>query len=187
MATDPQLEDFQPGEWDQLVIQGEALPGIAIVNATGRMKVDPKKAAGKNGGTPTFQGREPASVEITLQIHRDDADELLRRIDALWPREPDKKQPNPFDAYHPNLAALGVKSIYLLERSGLTKGPASGSFAITLKAQEFRAPKKSAKPATRTARSSYGNTIAPVGGQSVQPANANQSLPSQDASFTDPR
>ncbi len=181
-----ELEDFQPTEWDQIVVQGEALPGIAIVKVNGKMKVDPKKAAGKNGGSPTFQGREPTPVDITIQVLNTDVDALLKRLEPLWPREPDRKDPNPFDAYHPNLAALGVKSIYLLERSGLDKLMA-GAFTMTLKAMEFRKPKKNAKPATKTAKSSYGNVIAPVGGQSVRPANSNQSLPSQSTSFTDPR
>ena len=179
---------FAPTEWDQIIVEGEALPGFAVVRVNGKLKVDPGKAAGKHGGSPTFQGQDPAQVDITLTVLREDVPKLLKRIEPLWPKDAERKAAkHPIAVYHPNLAALGVKSIYFTDRSGLDKGPATGSFVMTLKAVEFRLAKKNAKPATRKPKSSYGNTIAPKGGQSVQPDNANATLPSGDAKYTAPR
>lgn len=193
-----------PGDWDTLVWGGQVMPGLATVELTQAMKVQHNKARGKHGGTPIFQGREPAkNIDIRIVIWT--AAQLRtfqERLAVLWPNEPGKKEPTPFDIVHPNTTLLGIKSAFPVEVSGLKDGPVHGAKTCTIKAQEFRLGDKK-KNATKRAKSSKGvdNVIAPErlqkpkpgpAGQSASPsaytpANQNFSTPSGDANFTAPR
>jgi hypothetical protein len=174
-----------PGAWDRITIAGKKLPGLAIVNADSQFKVDPKKSPGKSGATPTFHGRRPADIDIQVIIWTEDQlDELTEQLVVLWPAEPDRKKPQPVDVYHPSLALLGIKSMYLTQVSGLKPGPVSKSMSMSMKAHEYRRGGKKSESLTPDG-SAPPNVIAPARLQ--QSANAPQALPSTDTSFTNPR
>lgn len=192
-----------PGDWDTLIWGGgEAWPGLAQVKLSQAMKIDAKKAKGKNGGTPTFHGREPAkNIDIRVVVWTaKQFEKLQERLAFVWPKNPDKKAPAHHDITHPNCALLGVKSAFPTEVSGLEDGPVPFAKTISIKAQEFRLG--DGKDHSKTVKGSTGpdNVLLPKrlrkpkpgpAGQTTStpstPANQNQSLPSQDASFTAPR
>jgi hypothetical protein len=142
----PFWED-EPDIWDEIIFDGFAMPGLAIVSASIGRKIDTKSASGSDGATLTDKGYEPGKVDIKLVLWtREQLEDYLRVRPRRRPNEPRR----PIAVEHPALELLNIRSIYINELSSPTPGTVKGTREITIKAIEYRPPTR--RNVTRTPR-----------------------------------
>lgn len=146
-----------PGSWDTLYLGG-TWPGLATVKIKGGQKIDRKSAKGSHGETITYQGRKASDIDITIRIWQSTPDEFswLQEMIALIEPIPGKKDPTPFDIYHPVCAIRHVTSVAIEEIDGPDWDGEKGFMTISIKAIEYVPPPP--QPATVTPKGAVGTT-----------------------------
>jgi len=143
----------QPLAWDTIRIAGQAVPGLAQVDAEREYQTDHKRVAGADGHTLTGFGHMPAKAKITLRIW---TDEQLNRLDQLMPTlfpPPRRGRPQPVDVQHPALKRLYVRSLYFT-KIGSLKSSRGGVYEMQLEAVEFLPVNATAPSVTSTPKGS---------------------------------
>ena len=156
-----------PSAWDTLWVAGVPLPGKALVQGARKIKVDQRDAAGTDGSTLTFLGRDSSEITVKLEIWTaDQLAEWAKMAPKLQP-PPTQQAPEPFDVYHPALAVNAIKSLYLLDVGILAPMANPGVFETQLRFIEFLNP-KAVKPTT-AAYSASGTGKQGAGKPQTQP------------------
>lgn len=152
--------------WNTLVINDEALPGIATVDVEKARDIEVKKTKGDDGVNLEDNGRTPADVSITLTIW------TVEQWTA-WQRIRPKIDPHgaggirsPLNASHPELADSGIDFIYIKSISSSAPSNRSGK-VIRLSAQQWFPKPKPAKTTQKpkTAETPFRFDIEPLPGQ----------------------
>lgn len=66
--NDPANASDRRGDWDKVLFDGVAMPGIAEVSVVAGRKIDGRGAPGRNGTRLVDKGAEPAKVTIRLKL-----------------------------------------------------------------------------------------------------------------------
>lgn len=173
-AAPDQSPQGNPFAWDTLMIGAQAFPGLALVHAKRRYRLDAKKQAGVDGGTLTAFGHEPGDVDIVVRVWtRSHFLTLPTALLWLLPK-PNKGLPTAVDVSHPALAMLSIRHLFFTDVSAPEPTGTKQMFELKLKATEYLP----AKPATKTVtiQGSLRITQVPVAagtlpGQPTAPAN----------------
>lgn len=185
---------YADNPWDVVTIGGAMLPGRCEVRASPRKKRDKKSPAGKDGATSTVHGQDTVEVDISVLIWMPQQwTRLYQILQVIW--QPAQKGPaKAYAIYHPALEALNIRSVQVLGVGTPVKGEVHGSKVFQIKCEQYEPPGKVVATSTpRQAGLIARRDPAKIGQPPVQqpnvnyqPANANQSLPSQDPSVTGP-
>ena len=202
-----QLGQIYPlNRWDLCILDGKPLPGIARCKAKPQRKIDKKSKAGTDGSNPTVHGYDPGPVEIELTIwHPAQLAILGKLMDRYWPplaklfvknKKTGKISGNvrPFKVYHPELDFLRIDEVLIQSVSTLLPGKVDGTKTITFYCLEFNRslPKNvtstpvAPKPTVIAERRALPAGTSGRSGTNYTPTNANQSLPGNTGSYTDP-
>ena len=162
--TSPFWEEH-PEAWEQILLGAHPLPGLAqTIKVIRSQKLDVKSAPGASGATITYQGYEPAQVEITLRLWtRAQWEALQARLPELEPKA-GQKPPTPFAIAHPLLALRNVQSVYIQEVRG-PEETSPGMWDVTLKCLEYCSKPKS--HSTHTPKTSQA--LGPMANQLIDP------------------
>lgn len=155
----PWLSDNGGESWSSGTLGGARLPGRVSVGVTCSDEIEVKKPKGGNGASTTFQGREPADVEIVLNLE-DDGDgggqEQMKMLEALLDvvrpvitKDP-KKASSALKLEHPKAQLYKIQAVTCRK---IVDPPDTGSDrkTVTLQCVEFVPVKKGA--ATKTEKS----------------------------------
>lgn len=195
--------DSLPSPWDVVSIGDVTLPGISTVTATPSKRLDQKKAAGRDGATPTFVGITPSQVDVHTKVWTAPQWKALQlAIAKLWPTSEGAKQQATYneamEIIHPALTALRINTV-VIQSCTAPSIAERGFISVTFRCVQFMPP--TAKSATKTAANvapapggaqgpdvNPAFVLAPVGGGTVlaRSENAPQPLPSDDLDFTGP-
>ncbi len=127
-----------PEAWNALIIGGEYTPGLAKVTASRVHKWDEKKGKGAAGSTITYAGHDLAEGTISIRMwEAEQYDEWEAKVPAWLP---DPKKPKALDVYHPQLEILKIRSIVVLELSGVDVAT-DGEMTCSIKFKEYQPPK----------------------------------------------
>jgi hypothetical protein len=127
--------------WDRFVVAGRALPGVATVEGSKSCKLDQRNAPGTDGATLTHMGNESSPVTVRLRIWTADQYEAWKSRREELMASTGKARPKPVMVYHPALADLGIKSLYVKEVGFLRTQP-GGLGEVIIKFLEFLPPSK---------------------------------------------
>lgn len=144
--------DEAPKPWNTVLLtapSGEsfALPGIATLSIALDNAIDVKKATGSSGATVTFQGQDPATITVELQMWEKKQLEAWKEAVALLrPRVKPHKKFNFFNLVHPQAMLYRIVAVVL---KSIKDGPKArgDEYRVTLEFVEWRAPEKGG-PAT---------------------------------------
>lgn len=142
-----------PKSWDEITLGGLHLPGIPDVRVKGSNDVEKKKPKGGTGASTTFQGRNAATVSITLTLHdliegTQDWEVLTIVLPVLFPAEADKENGAAFAIEHPMTSLFGIKAVKIETIEAEKKGR---DVIVKIEATQFLPPKKGAAgSATKT-------------------------------------
>lgn len=77
-----------PDAWDTVVLAGQPLPGLCTLSGKGyEAKTERTKRSGQKGRTFTYQGDEPAVIDISLKMWTQaHLEEFARILDLIKPR-----------------------------------------------------------------------------------------------------
>lgn len=136
------IED--PQSWDEVMIGGKRLPGVAVpTNVDSPRDYDVKKAKGKAKAKVTNNGDPPRKPKIAWQFDPaeswNEANQIITEI--IEPRKAGKKL-DPVEVVHPLFARHGIRTCLIVNYDGpnFDKGKAS----ITIDLLEYEAPKPAA-------------------------------------------
>lgn len=102
-----------PEAWNTVRLGDHTLPGIAEVTMGKKRKVDFKYADGKDGGTSTDKGSEPARLKIRLTMNaRQWREEWVPLLPYLEPSE--GKPRGPFGIVHPEPNSRKIEAVEIL-------------------------------------------------------------------------
>lgn len=164
-----------PETWDTVQIGSYVMPGIASCDVSRSQRVDVKPSAGSDGATETDQGVDPAKVEITCRIWKEEHwVGLSTLLHSLSPTPGKKAGRKPKSIIHPTTRRARVKSIKILSVS-MPKPVGKQIFEIKISAIEFFPPPKKAPSVTVTAKSADPAVA------KVQTATGNASAAAYDA------
>lgn len=120
--------------------------GVAIVEIDTSQKIDEQKANGTDKAKTKRNGKEPASVKITLRWTFRIYDEVQEMLAYLDPNGP--QNGGPFTIVHPKAEARRVKDIIVKKMSDV-KNITPGLYEVALDATEWNpAPKTQGRAAT---------------------------------------
>ena len=141
-----------PRSWDNITLGGFLLPGIPDVRVKGSNDVEKKKPKGGTGASTTFQGRNAATVSITLTLHdliegTQDWEMLTDVLPELFPAEADKEKGEAFAIEHPMTSLFGIKAVKIENIEAEKKGR---DVIVKIETTQFLPPKKGAGSATKT-------------------------------------
>jgi hypothetical protein len=153
-------------DWDVLVLGGQQLPGIlSSLDGDKAVKLDESASAGADGATQTNLGNEPAQLSARLLLW---TPEHLARWEAILPTLQSRDggaRPTPLDVYHPALAVMRIRSVFVKKVSVLKRSSTAGVFEVALELVEF-SPKK----ATGTDTLQASSPAAPAAASAQPPA-----------------
>lgn len=192
----------QPSPWDVVIIGDVTLPGISTVTATPSKRLDQKKAAGRDGATPTFVGITPSQVDVHTKVWTAKQwNALQQAIGYLWPTSEGAKKQDTYnqsmEISHPALTALRINKV-VIQSCTAPSIAERGFIAVTFRCVEYIPP--TAKSATKTVTKTTPATsaVSPAVNPALQlsptdgapriasSVNDTQSLPSDDPLFTGP-
>lgn len=135
------------GPWDYVVLGGQVVPGVAVVDVTMGTGLDIQKPKGGKRATIFDDGDPPAEVSIKLLLQ---SDEMEGFRDFIMPmlREPGKNGGRqPLEITHPNCELWGIDTIAVGNIS--SPSPESGGLmTITISATEWVAAPEPVKAKT---------------------------------------
>jgi hypothetical protein len=161
--------------WDKMTLAGRDVPGHVVVFGRRAQRHDMPGVPGQNFARLTNLGYDPTEIDITITLwtggQQADYEDLLLLVQPkpLPPQPPVVltqvqitngvpgppqqvtlvRKPQPIDVYHPALAIMGVKSIFIHDVGLLVPGPVFGTKIATWRAAEF-APIVAGNPDTFT-------------------------------------
>lgn len=148
--------DEDPDAWDTLVLGGETLPGVVVVEPTTKRDFDIKKAKGKTKAKIENQGDPPRKFNVTWQFSSSEWAEVQR----IWPlvidprKSANAKDISPLEVVHPTLALHGIRTVAVEEANG--PKIAKKLYTVTLSLIEVEKP----QPAPGLGGSAKGQTAA---------------------------
>ncbi len=157
----PWLSDNGGKPWNSGTLGGVSLPGIVSVGVTCSDEVEVKKPKGINGASTTFQGREPAEIEIVLSLHDDGEGSgaaqfaaLQKLLDVVRPRvtKDAKKASSALAFVHPKADLYRIAAVICRKISDPPDTEADRK-KISLSCVEFIPPVKGGASATKTEKS----------------------------------
>lgn len=188
---------YSRNPWDTVTMGDVQFPGICTVNVTRSKRLDSKKAAGRDGATPTYLGDEPATIDITCTVWTRAQWDALQDVMALiWPSSQGAKNGENYNQAlplsHPALDCAPRVQFVTLTGHGKARPSGRGQIQITLRGLEYLPA--TTKNATKTVDKSPGAQVNPalristVGGGTVlaRSENAQQPKPSTDTDFLGP-
>jgi hypothetical protein len=113
------------------------LEGVAIVEISTAQKIDAQKASGTDKAKTKRQGKDSASVKITLRwTYRidDEVQEILAYVDPEGPHNG-----GPFALVHPKAERRRVKDI-IIEKMSDVKNITPALYEVTLEAMQWNPP-----------------------------------------------
>lgn len=124
---------------DFYTIAGQPSPGVStLAGAALVFGWEQKKGQGTSGATSKYTGTELASFEAKTQLW------LTEHFDA-WETfvNPLRQEPGAkaLDFWHPLTAALGIGAVVVKEIGQLVEEDDTGLFSVTIKFDQYRAPK----------------------------------------------
>jgi hypothetical protein len=136
------------GPWDYVVLGGQVVPGVAIVDVSMGTGLDIQKPKGGKRATIVDDGDPPAEVEIKLLLQSDDMEAFRDFIMPIL-REPGKNGGRqPLEISHPNCELWGIDTIAVGNIS--SPSPQSGGLmTITINATEWVAAPEPVKAPTK--------------------------------------
>jgi hypothetical protein len=142
VTTIPHWNDYGADDsWDNLILGGEFIPGVATVECEDAWKIDFQKAKGADGYKVKDEGYMGADVEITIVIdHRDQLTELARILPMLRPPKKGTSR-QPLEIQHPSAAVAGITAI-AVEKIRIMQPSAKDGWAIRISAKEWLAGPK---------------------------------------------
>lgn len=155
----PWLSDDGGRPWSTGTLGGAPLPGIVSIGVTCSDEVEVKKPKGVNGASTTFQGREPAEVEIILDLFDDgdgsgraQFDMYQKLLDVVRPRitKDAKKASSALTIVHPKADQYRIAAV-ICRKIVDPPDTIADKKKITLSCVEFIPPVKGA--ATKTEKS----------------------------------
>jgi hypothetical protein len=145
-------ETFMINPWDVVVLNGKPLPGVCKVKAIGKLTIDRKKPAGRDGLTITSQGYDPGNVDIEILLWTwKQWKEMVTAAVTLWARPRRGGQVKALDIFHPGLALWAIRSVVIECVSIPEPGPVPQSMVVRLKAVEHLPPDQKNKTKTMKA------------------------------------
>ena len=134
MALDPYIDSVVLGP---IVLPPPGMSGHAWMDASPSVKVDEKKATGKNGARMTLQGEENADVTIRCQLNGNGSAFLLAAASVI--RELKKAMlAGPLQVTHIQAEACDIGSVQITEIPGGLK-PSGGKVTFELKGKGWSA------------------------------------------------
>lgn len=134
MALDPYLNTVKLGA---ITLPPPGMSGHAWLSVSPKIKVDEKKASGKNGSRLTLQGDDNYEVSVTCQIN-DARPAAVKLIASTVLELVRAMRVGPVQVVHVNAEACDVGSVQLLEIPGGIK-PSGGKLTIELKGKGWSA------------------------------------------------
>ena len=101
--------------------------GEASLETDGSVKIDEKKAPGKNGSRQTIQGRDDSPISIEVEVVPGDRALLLEALRTVW-RE---MQDGPVKVIHENAELFGITAVQI-QKITAPKRTGKGTFQVTL-------------------------------------------------------
>lgn len=101
--------------------------GEATLRTSGKIKVDEKKAPGKNGSRRTLQGRDDSPIAVEVEVHPSDRALLLEALRTAW-RE---AQDGPVKVVHENAELFGITAVQI-EQIEAPERTSKGTFKASL-------------------------------------------------------
>lgn len=147
--------------WGTLKLGGLTMPGLVKVGVELSEEIEIKKPKGAIGATTTYQGREPASVQIVVTLYDSHGDtgaaqlaEMEKMIAVVRPKvtKDPKKASSALSIEHPKCTMWGISSVTVQKISDPPDDNAQMK-TITFSCVEFKPPPAGAKPATKTEKS----------------------------------
>ena len=128
--------------WDVFYVNGDPLPGIAIVQGARQSRIDERNAAGQDGSILTELGRTSSEIMVRLQIWTQEHLAAWRRIAPQFQPTPGVAPTNLIDVYHPALALIGVKSLLCTDTGVFQPTRVWGIMETQIRFIEFLPPTK---------------------------------------------
>lgn len=127
-----------PTEWDVLVVNGTATPGIVEIDCFNRESgIDDKRTKGVKGATLTINAAPPAAGKFIFQLWGQSHFIAWDTLRQLFIYDPLKKTANPVTVEHPSLADLQITSVVAKYISPV-KHVGLNLYIITVDAYEYR-------------------------------------------------
>lgn len=130
----------EPDLYDTLILGGVQVPGVATVKISRKRKIDKKSAKGKNKGSVTTQGVEPAEVSIHVEVLSPSDFEALEDLMPMLEPVPDKEKATDEDALEIAHWAAKMRNVQAIVIESV-EGPElkDGIMTLDVKAVEFDA------------------------------------------------
>lgn len=147
-----------PNDWDVVIVNGMASPGVAKISGFKRsFGWDVKKGKGAKGSTVTLNEYPPAEGTIELTLWEPEHFEEWREFRDIWNYDPTKKPISAVDIFHPVLADISVDRVVCKE-IGQIEAQGQGLFKVTISLIEYNPPPKKAATSTPTSSQSNANS-----------------------------
>lgn len=122
--------------WDALILGGQFIPGVPTVECEMSWKLDIQKPKGADGYKMKDEGLEPANVEISLVLVRqEELTELAKVLPLLRPPKKGGTR-DPLEIQHPSAAVAGITAI-AIEKIRISQPTAKDGWTITISAKEW--------------------------------------------------
>lgn len=124
----------------QVILGGVTLPGLVKVTSVKRgVKIDKKPQKGKGGVKITFEGAEPLSAMIEIEVWTEEQLKLLGDVIQLIEPYDGKGTPQPYDVFHEFFFSRAVTQIVIEEIEGPSFGKKNGFYECKLKVMGWKA------------------------------------------------
>lgn len=179
------------GAWHTLKIGGTTLPGKWRVLSGGvKLKIDPKKKAGVDGGNPVFHGMNPQGFEIEGEQYSDDERDALQSIfgdpnTSLMPQPGKTQNQYPLQLQHPSVLHFGYAINVMVVGVGILEHSGPGTTKIKISLQHWLQPKSgsSASQQPNKARRAVNNDLG-KSSQKNSPPSQQQDVAGPPKNFT---
>lgn len=140
--------------WNEVVLGKYSLPGLGKLDIRVSNEVEKKKPKGTSGASTTFQGRNVASLKLSLAMWDEEQFAAFQEmLPDLWPSI-SKEAAAPLEIVHPKARLWGIRSV-VIETIDDTQPDNSGDYyVIKFDLSQWQPPVKTGSgSATKTATS----------------------------------
>lgn len=146
--------------WNEIALGGVVLPGLANVSVRVGNELDKKKPKGKTGAAVTFQGRNAATVRITLRFWDEEEFQTFQELKpSFWP-DAAKEQGLPVEIVHPRTRLWGIRAIYIDSIDDTQPDDGGDLYTIKMECTQWL-PETKTKKAGSGAATTTANTLDP--------------------------
>jgi hypothetical protein len=157
-----------PTTWNQITVSGQVWTGkIDVKRASRKYWWDNKTPPGQEGQNQTYRGRKFPPFTLTFYFWDTAGFNAWMLFSQLFLFDGTKAAPQPFDIYHPALAAVWISQVQCEELRAPEKLSDDGMYAAEVELVEFKPP-----PALNVTATPAGaaNTNASAPGPTPDPA-----------------